>query len=168
MTNANGISGRGYPFVQGERIFLAWKALSNAPGESSSYSLAFPFKKLHALIHPPTSSPFCQASDGGLHFGSESGVGAELEKNSAPIASALITCSKVNVTVAANLALEESISSPRSEKKTHTTPGRHIMGPSNGHKASPSHLPQNVKMRVSPHSKEKTESHVKPCKHYPK
>ena len=110
--------------VQGERIFLAWKALSNAPGESSSYSLAFPFKKLHALIHPPTSSPFCQASDGGLHFGSESGVGAELEKNSAPIASALITCSKVNVTVAA--------------------------------------------MRVSPHSKEKTESHVKPCKHYPK
>lgn len=141
MTNANGISGRGYPFVQGERIFLAWKALSNAPGESSSYSLAFPFKKLHALIHPPTSSPFCQASDGGLHFGSESGVGAELEKNSAPIASALITCSKVNVTVAANL--EESISSPRSEKKLTqhqegTSWGQD--GPSNGHKASPSHL----------------------------
>jgi len=34
-----------------------------------------------------------QASDGGLHLGSESGVGAELEKKSAHKASALITWS---------------------------------------------------------------------------
>ena len=94
------------------------------------YSLAFPFKKFHALIH--LTDPFCQASDGGLHFGSESGVGAELEKNNAPIASALITCSKLSVT-------------------------DHIMGPSNRDKGPLSHLPQNVKMRVLPHSKEKNE-----------
>ena len=42
----------------------------------------------------PKTGPFCQASEGGLHFGSESGVGVELEKNSAPNASALVTCSK--------------------------------------------------------------------------
>ena len=104
------------------------------------YSLAFPFKKLHALIH--LTDPFCQASDGGLHFGSESGVGAELEKNSAPIASALITCRKLPAT-------------------------DHIMGPSNRDKGPLSHLPQNVKMRVLPHSKEKNESYaMKLCKHY--
>jgi len=47
----------------------------------------FPTKE--APDHP--TNVFDQASEGGLHFGSESGVGAELAKNSAPMASALIT-----------------------------------------------------------------------------
>ena len=44
--------------------------------------------------HSFAQNPFRQASEGGLHFGSESGVGAELEKKSALRASALITCNK--------------------------------------------------------------------------
>ena len=60
---------------------LSWTVCSTL---TLTYIMFFPTKE--APDHP--TNVFDQASEGGLHFGSESGVGAELEKNSAPMASA--------------------------------------------------------------------------------